>query len=112
MILNNTDHGNYILSVITENEASLQNADKFKAGITRLIDTGHKCILLSFEHVTYIDSSFLGSMVAVLKYAILHGTEIYLVHLKDDIYELLCLIRMNKVFSIFTSTDEAVSSLK
>lgn len=111
MILNNINQKGYILSTITEREASLRNAAQFKSEMTELIDEGHKRIVLNFTEVTYIDSSFLGSMVSALKHAIAQDSEIYLVNLSDDILNLLTLIRMNKVFTIFKTIEEATVAL-
>ena len=112
MILNNTQQNGFTVSVITDEEASVRNSVQFREELTALLDNGNKRILLSFEKVTYVDSSFLGSMVASLKYAISKGADIYLVNLRKDIYDLLELIRMNKVFKIFDTTEQAIENLQ
>lgn len=111
MILDNKDQNGFTISTITVAEASVRNAEEFKQELFGLIDTGQKQIILNFEKVGYIDSSFLGSMVAGLKHAITKGAEIYLVCLKSDIYDLLTLIRMNKVFKIYNTPEEAIQSI-
>lgn len=112
MILESTQQNGFTVSVITEEEASVRNSARFREEVIALLDSGHKNILLSFEQVTYVDSSFLGSMVAALKYAISKGADIYLVNLRKDIYDLLELIRMNKVFKIFDTTATAIENLQ
>jgi len=111
MILDNKDQNGFIISTINVAEASVRNAEDFKQEIFGLIDSGQKHIILNFEKVEYIDSSFLGSLVAGLKHAIGNGADIYLVCLKSDIYDLLSLIRMNKVFKIYATPDEAIQSI-
>lgn len=112
MILEIAKHDNYAIAVISENEASLQNADKFRDEMMQLVNNGVKNIVLSFERVRYVDSSFLGSLVASLKHAIANGSDIHLVNLQKDIYDLLHLIRMNKVFKIYDSAEQAIATLK
>lgn len=112
MILENTKQNGYTVAMITSEEASLRNANDLREALTALLDSGEKHIILSFKRVTYVDSSFLGSMVAALKYAISKGADIYLADLRSDIYDLLSLIRMNKVFKIFETTEQATEQLK
>jgi anti-sigma B factor antagonist len=111
MIIKIKQQEKYTAVMIAENEASLKNAEAFKTEMMQLVDTGAKNMILDFSQVTYVDSSFLGSLVASLKYAISNGSDIYLVELQKDIYDLLHLIRMNKVFKIFDSEEQAAASL-
>ncbi|HTN45742.1 MAG TPA: STAS domain-containing protein [Flavipsychrobacter sp.] len=111
MIIKVKQQEKYTSVIIAEREASLKNAEAFKTEMMQLVDTGATNMILNFSQVTYVDSSFLGSLVASLKYAISKGSDIYLVELQKDIYDLLHLIRMNKVFKIFDSEEQAVASL-
>ena len=92
-------------------EASLSNADQFKEEMITLVVNGAELIIVSFENVNYIDSSFLGSLVVALKYAMPRKTDIYLVSLKPDVKNLLTLIRMDKVFKIYKDFGEAMEML-
>ena len=92
-------------------EASLSNAEQFKEEMITLVVNGAQLIIVSFENVNYIDSSFLGSLVVALKYAMPRKTDIYLVSLKPDVKNLLTLIRMDKVFKIYRDFDEAMEML-
>lgn len=112
MILETTTKDRFTLALITEKEASLSNADEFRKEIEALIEGGNKHIIVDFERVVYVDSSFLGSMVSALKHALAAQSEIYIVHLRQDIYDLLSLIRMNKVFKIFDTPQDAIDHLK
>ena len=110
MILKVNDIGNIVQATILPEEASLANADMFKEEMITLIANGARLIIVSFENVNYIDSSFLGSLVVALKYAMPRKTDIYLVALKPDVKNLLTLIRMDKVFKIFTSYEQAMET--
>lgn len=92
-------------------EASLSNADAFKEEMITIISKGIRLVIVSFENVNYIDSSFLGSLVVALKYAMPRNVDIYLVSLKPDVKNLLTLIRMDKVFRIFNDYEEAMGTL-
>lgn len=107
--VNETEHATQ--ATILPEEASLANADLFKEEMITLIANGAKLIIVSFENVNYIDSSFLGSLVVALKYAMPRKTDIYLVALKPDVKNLLTLIRMDKVFKIFKNYEQAMETL-
>ena len=87
-------------------EANLENADEFKADLITLLDDHQKKVVLDMHQVEYIDSSFLGALVAALKYAISLKLDIALVGLRKDINDLFELIRLDKVFKIYPSFDD------
>jgi anti-sigma B factor antagonist len=110
MILKIVELDGVTQATIIAQDASLANAEAFKEEMITLIAEGAKLILLSFENVSYIDSSFLGSLVVALKYAMPRKADIYLIALKPDVKNLLTLIRMDKVFKIFGSFQQALEA--
>ncbi len=108
MILETKESGKFLVAKITPQEANLDNAEKFRQEMFAIIDKGHKAIAINFDQVTYVDSSFLGAMVASLKYALSKGAEIFLTGLQKDIQNMLHLIRMDKVFKIYKGTEDIV----
>lgn len=112
MILQITEIHRVIQATIMPDEASLTNAELFKEEMISLIANGARLVIVSFENVNYIDSSFLGSLVVALKYAMPRNVDIYLVSLKPDVKNLLTLIRMDKVFKIFKDYEQAMETVK
>ncbi|GGH80096.1 anti-sigma B factor antagonist [Filimonas zeae] len=110
MIISTEEKKGHLLVTIQPAEASLNNAEEFKSAITQLLDKGEKRIVISFEKVAYIDSSFLGALVSCLKYAIAKQADISLISLQKDIHNLMHLIRIDKVFSIYNSFEEAIQN--
>lgn len=111
MVLKVEEMNRIVQATILTEEASLSNADAFKEEMITIIGRGVRLVIVSFENVNYIDSSFLGSLVVALKYAMPRNVDIYLVSLKPDVKNLLTLIRMDKVFRIFGSYEEAMGTL-
>lgn len=111
MVLKVEEINRIVQATILTEEASLSNADAFKEEMITIIGRGVRLVIVSFENVNYIDSSFLGSLVVALKYAMPRNVDIYLVSLKPDVKNLLTLIRMDKVFRIFGSFEEAMGTL-
>ncbi|OJV12770.1 MAG: anti-anti-sigma factor [Dyadobacter sp. 50-39] len=111
MVLEVEEINRVVKATILPEEASLSNAEAFKEEMITLIGRGVRLVIVSFENVNYIDSSFLGSLVVALKYAMPRNVDIYLVALKPDVKNLLTLIRMDKVFKIFNDYEEAMGTL-
>jgi len=111
MILKTTEIGSTTQATILTQEANLLHAEMFKEEMITIIANGAKLVIVSFENVNYIDSSFLGSLVVALKYAMPRNVDIYLVSLKPDVKNLLTLIRMDKVFKIFKDYGQAMETL-
>jgi len=106
MISIHKENNSTLLLHLNLKEANLENADEFKADLITLIDGHKKNIALDMHQVEYIDSSFLGALVASLKYAISLKLDIALVGLRKDIKDLFELIRLDKVFKIHASFDD------
>lgn len=112
MLLKSSKTNDIVQATILTKEASIAFSEPFKEEMTKLVDEGPRIIILSFENVSYIDSSFLGSLVASLKYAIPRGVDIYLVALDKDVLNLITLIRMDKVFKIYKTFQQAMDTLQ
>jgi anti-sigma B factor antagonist len=100
------EKSNYLAAKLLITEANLEEAEAFKSELTGLIDGGHKKIVVSFENVVYVDSSFLGALVSVLKYAMSKQGDIAVSDLNKDISNLFNLIRMNKVFKVYNTLPD------
>ncbi len=109
MILQITDHQDAVVATIQAKEANLTVSEKFKAELFAQIDAGSKYIVVNFAEVTYVDSSFLGALVSALKHAITNKAEIVVAGLNKDILGLFKLIRLDKAFKIFDTTDSALA---
>ena len=97
---------NSLMLDLNVNEANLSNAEEFKAELLKLIAKTEKTIVLNLNQVEYIDSSFLGALVSVLKHLLAKKTDLVLVGLRKDITDLFSLIRLDKVFKIYQNFDE------
>lgn len=105
-IIKDTD--THLLIEIEVSEANLGNSDLFKSQVIQLLDRHKKNIIIDFNKVEYIDSSFLGALVAILKHAMGAKLDIILVGLKTDVHDLLKLIRLDKVFKIYNNYNDAI----
>jgi len=102
------DEKNLLLN-LNLHEASLTNAEVFKAELLQLFEIHQKNIILNMDQVEYIDSSFVGALVALLRQLMTVKTDLALVGLRKEIADLFELIRLDKVFKIYSNFDEATA---
>ncbi|ELS30224.1 MULTISPECIES: STAS domain-containing protein [Pseudanabaena] len=76
------------------------------------LNEGVEIILIDLTHITFMDSSGLGAMVATLQGVRAKGAELYLCSLNDQIKILMDLTKMNNVFKILpdrSAFDKAIA---
>jgi anti-sigma B factor antagonist len=93
-----------------EKRIDASSATDFKGKLIDWILQGHKRILLDLSQVDFIDSSGLGAIVSCLKTIGTNG-DLVICGIRDTVMSLFQLTRMNRVFQIFLSQDEAVQAL-
>jgi anti-sigma B factor antagonist len=74
-----------------------------------LVERGEKKILLNLEGLSHIDSSGLGELVSGYVSVKKNGGEVKLLHLTDNIYELMVLTKLLTIFDAYETEQEAVS---
>lgn len=90
--------------------ATLAKAVKFKEFVTELIDQGSNKVIIDLTICEYIDSTFLGAMVSLLKKLNSIQGDLRLVYNKEAPSLVFVVTRMDKVFKIFDTLDEALDS--
>jgi anti-sigma B factor antagonist len=80
--------------------------------IRRLLEEGQNRILLNLAHVTYIDSSGLGELVAAHVATSKSGGEIKLLHLTRRVRELMTITKLLTVFEAYEDEATALDSFK
>ncbi|MEJ5351633.1 MAG: STAS domain-containing protein [Melioribacteraceae bacterium] len=90
--------------------ATLTKAVKFKEFVTEIINEGTTKIIIDLTLCEYIDSTFLGALVSQLKKVNSLGGDLRLVYNKDVPSLVFMVTRMDKVFKVFSTLDEALKS--
>lgn len=67
-------------------------------------------IVLDFSQVIFIDSSCLGTLVAVTKKIRAEKGNVKLACLSDDLFSIFQITRLDKIFDIYPSINEAIES--
>lgn len=97
-----------LIITLEEKDANLSKSEQFKELIFTDIDAGAIHLIISFEKVEYIDSSFLGALVAILKKIMILNGKLVISNLNDDILNLFELTRLDKVFNLKQSIETAL----
>lgn len=108
MKLKETELSNGVTIIgIEERDANLSVADEFKVQILEKIAAGKHKFVFSFKKVTYVDSSFLGALVSILKSLLPVGGKVVLIDVNSNIQSLFEITRLDKVFVIENSLEHA-----
>ncbi len=85
-------------------------APAFKQAVVQVIEGGERRLVLDLERVNFLDSSGLGAMVSILKALGPQGA-IAVCNVHGAVHSLFHLTRMDKVFAIAASREDALARL-
>jgi anti-sigma B factor antagonist len=102
--------GNILIVKPSEKRIDASMATDFKGKMIDRINAGNKRIVLDLAGVDFIDSSGLGAIVSSLK-SIGDDGDLVISGINDTVMTLFRLTRMNRVFQIFSTEEEALKAL-
>lgn len=105
-------HEDY-LEIILEGDITIGCSLSFKEEIKKAI-AEHNCytILLDLENVSFMDSSGLGMLISLFKDINEHSGSIVFYNVQDYVRKLIKLVRLDQVFTVADTKDEAYEKLK
>eukprot|EP01025_Chloroclados_australasicus_P037060 TRINITY_DN37749_c0_g1_i1.p1 TRINITY_DN37749_c0_g1~~TRINITY_DN37749_c0_g1_i1.p1 ORF type:complete len:136 (+),score=17.05 TRINITY_DN37749_c0_g1_i1:321-728(+) len=75
-------------------------------------DDGRKKIVLDFANVEYLSSAALGKLITMNKKVADSGGKLRLCSIRPDIYEVFAITRLNKVFDIRDTQEQALEGFQ
>lgn len=78
----------------------VEEAAQIRERLIGYIDSGHNTFLIDLGNVDYIDSSGLGTLVAIQKRALQNGGSVIIKGIRGLVKDLFELTRLTKVFEI------------
>jgi len=79
--------------------------------LTNLVkNTEHVRLLLSFKNVEHLSSAALGVLITLNRQVSDKGGQLRLAEISPPIFEVFKITRLNKLFNIFPTTQEALAS--
>lgn len=110
-ILSTETKANATVVTITEKRLDAKIAVAFKEEMAALINSGITLIILDLSGVGFVDSSGLGAIVTSLKLLGRKG-DLLVSGVKNDVMTMFTLTRMDRVFQMFPSAEDALKSLE
>ncbi len=106
--VSNAPNGVIIVSV--DGQLIVANRNELKDKVLKALEAGESKFVLDFLSTEYIDSSGLGVLVSVSKKIREAGGELRLAGLNEDLRMLFELTKLDTLFKICGTSDEAVQS--
>ena len=96
--------------VDVKGEIDISTVPAFKAAVGEATESaGH--VIINMEDVTYMDSSGFGTLLSATKKLRPEGGSIHLVGCNDIITRMLRITRLNTIFEMHASEDDALRAL-
>jgi anti-sigma B factor antagonist len=105
-----TSKENGVVVVDVDGQLIVGNRQDLKQKVLDELEAGERRFLIDFSNTGYIDSSGLGVLVSLSKKIREQGGELRLANLNEDLRTLFELTKLDTLFSIADSREEALQS--
>lgn len=99
-----------IVVVTVDGQLIVGNRQELKQQVLDALDGGARKFVVDFSRTGYIDSSGLGVLVSLSKKIREHGGDLRLAGLNDDLQTLFELTKLDTLFAITRTTQEALAA--
>ena len=93
-------------------EIDIYTTPQFKEAVSAAIDENQPGIVINMAQVTYMDSSGFGTLLSATKRLRPLDGALYLCGCNDAIQRMLQITRLNTIFGVYATEDEAVAAAK
>jgi anti-sigma B factor antagonist len=100
-----------VLVIDVEGQLIVGNRQELKQKVLEELEDGERKFVVDFANTGYIDSSGLGVLVSLSKKIREQGGELRLSNLNEDLRTLFELTKLDTLFKIADSRDEALQGL-
>ena len=104
------EHDDILVIKILPKRATMRIADPLREYLLLAIEEGKRKIIVDLNNVDFLDSTFLGALMAGMKRLVSLDGEIRLCTDNTNVVNVLNVTRLNRVFSLFDSVKEARDS--
>lgn len=93
-------------------EIDIYTTPQFKEAVSAAIDENKPAIVINMANVTYMDSSGFGTLLSATKRLRPVDGALYLANCNDSIQRMLQITRLNTIFGVYPSEDDALNAAK
>jgi anti-sigma B factor antagonist len=99
------------VAAIPVDELDASNAGEFKRDIAPVLQTNNR-LVLDLSRLRFVDSSGLGAMLSCLRQLSAKSGDLKLCGMSKQVRGLFELVRMHRIFDIFSTKEEAVRAFQ
>jgi len=110
MAFNVRKHPGGVLVIEVDGQLIVGNRQELKQRVLDAIEAGDRKFLIDFSRTGYIDSSGLGVLVSLSKKIRDEGGDLRLAGLNEDLKTLFELTKLDTLFAITDSADQALAA--
>ena len=93
--------------VVVSGEVDVYTSPRLKSALVEAAGDGCEVVVVDMDGVSFIDSSGLGVLVGALRRVREAGGDLRVVCGRDNVVKIFRITGLDRVFSMFTSVDEA-----
>ncbi len=97
-------------AIAIEGEVDLNSSPQLRKVFSDLSDKGSQKIIINFAKVSYIDSSGLATLIEMMQRQKKGEGKMLLVHMSDKIKSLFEITKLDKLFAIYRTQEEALAA--
>jgi len=105
-----TESKNGLMVCYIEGDVDINSSPDLKKVFDKLISKKTPKIVINLVKVPYVDSSGLATLVGILKDMRAYGGKMRLAHVSPKIKSLFEITKLDKLFEIMASEEEAIST--
>jgi len=110
MAFNVRKHSNGVLVIEVDGQLIVGNRQELKQRVLDALEAGDRKFLIDFTKTGYIDSSGLGVLVSLSKKIRDEGGDLRLAGLNEDLKTLFELTKLDTLFAITDSAEQALTA--
>ncbi len=99
------------VATVPVEELDASNSGEFKRDIAPVLQSQSK-LILDLSQLRFVDSSGLGAMLSCLRQLSGKGGDLKLCSMSKQVRALFELVRMHRIFEIYSTKDEAVQAFE
>ena len=101
---------NILIVTIDDERATVEFSAELKKELLDKIEEKHNNVIFNLSKTNFVDSSFLGTLVAGLKKCTMNNGDLKIVGLQEPVRSMFELTRLYKIFDILDTVEDAIKA--
>ena len=101
---------NILIVTIDDERATVEFSAELKKELLGKIEKERNNVIFDLSKTNFVDSSFLGTLVAGLKKCTMNNGDLKIVGLQEPVRSMFELTRLYKIFDILDTVEEAIKA--